>query len=286
METRKKGKKSWFNILSSLQKSKESHYYDYPYSAYVGGVYRVFVGRLNKPATTTGSHGFMFGNQSTIRNYESENHAGVYDFITFGLPWVVESSFRGNWIDREGPRTVCQLVCSPVWVPLHLARATFGMAAMSVVIIPATIYHFSSTSDGNEQNNKPSNHDVDKEDNKKKKNKQHDFLLELQSLNKIEEEVDYWEVKKGSSAYHPVHSEKSEAPTPYYKIISHVKKNELPEPLQSLVQDKKTYKHYVKFNDGKNVTHLHIWKRITTDDGEKVSKKCAYVPSRCGDQNA
>lgn len=268
MKTRKNPEKnSWFNIFSSVRKAKESYYPEHPYHADMGGLYRVFAGRVNKPATNKGHYGFMFGEEYTIRRHESENHAGIYDFMTLGIPWAIESSFRGNWIDRKGPRTACQMVFSPLWVPLSLARATFGTAVMSAVIVPASIYHFAS---------KPN-----VTDKQKQKEKHHDFSWQLQSLNKIEKKADYWEVKKESTLCHPVlHKKGKKNHTPqYYKIISNVKKDELPESLHSLVQDKKSYRHYVKVTDGKKGSHhLHIWKRVATKEDEKVSKKCAYVP--------
>lgn len=272
METRKKGQHSWFNVLRSLQESEDSYLHmDHPYAAKMGGMYRVFVGRRNKPATTKGSYGLMFGDESTIQHKKSQNHAGVYDFMTLGLPWVVESSFRGNWITRETPRTIVQVIGSPMWVPLNVGRATFGMACMSVAALPTTIYHFSSSDQEEKQKNKPSKQSVVKEENHNKK--QDKFLKKLQSLNELDEEANFWEIKKGSSYCHPVYGESSKH---YAKIISHVKKDELPESLQELVQDKKTYKHYVKLTEGQS---LHIWKRKAVDD-EKRSEKCAYVPSR------
>lgn len=93
------------------------------------GFYRALVGVKNAPAT-------QFSELS-----KNNNHIGIYDVLTLGIPSLIESLARGNFISSFKARRAIQIILAPVWIPLNLVRAAFGLVGIILGIIPLAIYH-------------------------------------------------------------------------------------------------------------------------------------------------
>jgi len=63
-------------------------------------------------------------------------HLGVFDYLTFGIFYALESFLRGHWKEPGPAQDKMKKYLIPLWGPLNILRAGAGVSVMAVLMVP------------------------------------------------------------------------------------------------------------------------------------------------------
>jgi hypothetical protein len=123
---------SVFNILASYQHVTRN---DPSFRAMVYGFYRIIAGRHEDPIRLSEIQAEGPQSKNLIQSSEPDNHIGVYDLATLGVPWLIEAFLRGNWIRWKALRATLRFLTDYVVSLLILVRAVLS-AIVTIIALP------------------------------------------------------------------------------------------------------------------------------------------------------
>lgn len=113
----------WYDPASSVKNTLTQGHNSVTFKE---ALFRVGAGRLDTPAQAPKSNTISLSDWGASTRQDSFNHLGIYDYLTAGVLYVLESFLRGNYLQSNKGRTIMYFAAIPLWGPLTLVRAVVG----------------------------------------------------------------------------------------------------------------------------------------------------------------